>query len=44
MKKEGGGGMYIPEFVCGIGATVIAEVFILVLYAMLGLEDKKGKK
>lgn len=44
ISRKGVGRLYIPEFVCGIGATVIAEVFILGLYVMLGLEDKKGKK
>ncbi len=33
--------MYIPEFVCGIAFTIIAEVFILVLWAMIDSENKK---
>lgn len=35
--------MYISEFVCGIGFTLIAEAFILVLYAMLGVGGKNRK-
>lgn len=35
--------MYIPEFVCGIAFTVIAELFILILWAMIGSENKNRK-
>lgn len=37
--------MYIPEFVCGIGFTIIAEIFLLILHGMSAdlISDKKKK-
>lgn len=26
--------MYIPEFVCGIGATILAEIIAIILYGL----------
>lgn len=34
--------MYIPEFVCGIGATILTEIVLLVIYAIY--ENCKKKK
>ena len=33
--------MYISEFVCGIGATILAEIALLIVYA---IHDSKKKK
>ena len=33
--------MYISEFVCGIGATIVAEIIAIVLWAVY---DNKWKK
>ena len=35
--------MYIPEFVCGIGATIIAEIALLIAYAIYDNRKKKKK-
>lgn len=35
--------MYIPEFVCGIAFTLLAEVFLSVLW-YLGNEGNRKKK
>lgn len=34
--------MYIPEFVCGIGATLIVEVIAAVIWVIR--DDRKKKK
>lgn len=34
--------MYIPEFVCGVAATLIVEVIASVIWVIRN--DKKGKK
>lgn len=31
--------MYIPEFWCGVGATIILEIIFLIIYSLF----KKGK-
>lgn len=33
--------MYIPEFVCGIIATILAEILAAVIYAACGNNKKK---
>lgn len=35
--------MYIPEFVCGIGAAILAEVALLIVYAVYDNWKKKKK-
>ena len=35
--------MYIPEFVCGIGATILAEIVLLIVYAIYDSRKKKRK-
>lgn len=35
--------MYIPEFVCGIGAAILAEVALLIAYAIYDSRKKKKK-
>lgn len=35
--------MYIPEFVCGVVATLAVELVILIVAAVVS-ERKKGKK
>lgn len=34
--------MYIPEFACGVGATILAEIVLLIVYAIY--DSKKKKK
>lgn len=38
--------MYIPEFWCGVGATIIAEIVAIIIYAVYDSTKKKvgGKK
>ena len=37
--------MYISEFACGIGATIIAEVALLIAYAVYtSVEDRRCKR
>lgn len=37
--------MYISEFACGIGATIIAEIALLIAYAIyIGIQDKKDRR
>lgn len=33
--------MYIPEFVCGIVVTIIAELLTLIIYAICGGGKRK---
>lgn len=33
--------MYIPEFWCGVGITVIIEVGLILIYSFLHRKDKK---
>ncbi len=33
--------MYIPEFVCGIAATIIVEIICIIIWA---IRDAKNKK
>lgn len=35
--------MYIPEFACGVGAAILAEVALLIVYAVY-VNWKKKKK
>lgn len=35
--------MYIPEFVCGIGATILVEIVLLIVYAIYDSGKKKKK-
>ena len=35
--------MFIPEFICGIGATLITELLLLIAYVVIE-EKKKAKK
>lgn len=35
--------MYISEFVCGIGATLLFELVALIIYAIYGNERRKEK-
>lgn len=35
--------MYIPEFVCGIGFTLITEVVLLVAWSIYDSRKKKRK-
>lgn len=35
--------MYIPEFVCGIVATILAEIVLLIIYAIYDGRKKKKK-
>ena len=35
--------MYIPEFACGIGATILAETVLLIVYAAYDNWKKKKK-
>lgn len=35
--------MYIPEFVCGIGATVLTEIVLLIVYSIYDSRKKKKK-
>ncbi len=35
--------MYISEFVCGIGATILAEIVLLIVYAIYDSRKKKRK-
>ena len=32
--------MFIPEFVCGVLFTIVAELLFVVLYAIFGRKDK----
>lgn len=36
--------MYIPEFWCGVGATIITEVIAVIIYAIYVDHKKGGKK
>lgn len=36
--------MYIPEFVCGIAFTLVAEIFLSVLWYLGNEENRKKKK
>lgn len=36
--------MYISEFVCGVIAAILAEVFLLIAYAVYDNFKKKNKK
>lgn len=36
--------MYISEFWCGVGATLIAEVVLIIFYAIYDNHKKKGDK
>lgn len=40
-KREGQDKMYISEFVCGIGITIIAEIIAIVLWAVYDRNHKK---
>ena len=33
--------MYIPEFWCGVGITVVIEIGILIIYSITNRKDKK---
>ena len=33
--------MYISEFVCGIGATILAEIVLLIVYAIYDSRKKR---
>lgn len=35
--------MYISKFVCGIGATILTEIVLLVIYAIYDNVKKKKK-
>lgn len=35
--------MYILEFVCGIGVTILAEIVLLIVYAIYDNRKKKRK-
>lgn len=36
--------MFIPEFVCGVLFTIVAELLFVVLYAIFGRKDKGTRK
>lgn len=36
--------MYIPEFWCGVGATIIAEIVAIIIYAVCDTVKNKGGK
>lgn len=35
--------MYISEFICGIGATILTEIVLLIVYAIYDSRKKKKK-
>lgn len=37
--------MYIPEFACGVAATIVVELILIIAYGMYeSWQDKKKKK
>lgn len=36
--------MFIPEFVCGVLFTIVAELLLVVLYAIFGRKDRGMRK
>lgn len=36
--------MFIPEFVCGVLFTIVAELLFVVLYAIFGRKDRRTRK
>jgi hypothetical protein len=45
ISRKGVDGLYISEFACGIGATVIAEVALLIAYAAyISIQDRKNRR
>lgn len=36
--------MFIPEFVCGVLFTIVAELLLVVLYAIFGRKDRGARK
>lgn len=43
ISRKGVGILYIPEFVCGIGVTIIAEMVFLIAYTVYATINNRKK-